>query len=238
MQFNDAGSGPDQLRSYGLHFVGDPPSVSLTIAGEQPTVQVTRLNGGVTLRAALGTSGPRQIDRLAEAGLGTPGDTSFAFEGSRLVATRTLIEPTLGAMYDAIFDLAKSTCMLSRFLAQFEPDGAPVAPPPSLPSPAAGPPPAPRAAAPPPPAAAAPPPPAAAPPPRPAPASAPWRATHRVGAQGASAYASPGDAQPVGRLDPWLDVMVIEESQSGWAHVVCSNTWSTWIDRRALQPTQ
>ena len=209
-------------------------------------VQVTPMDGGVTLRAAIGTDGARHAGQLMQAGLGTPGDTSFAFEGSRLVATRTLIEPMLGAMYDAIFDLAKSTCLLSRYLANSSPmmrrllrhllcrvprrgRRRRLAPPrhdrephppgrpllrrlrdPHHP----------------------------APPPRPAPAAAPWRATHRVGAQGATVYVAPGDAQPVGRLDPWLDAMVIEESQSGWAHVVCSNTWSTWIDRRALQPTQ
>ena len=41
-----------------------------------------------------------------------------------------------------------------------------------------------------------------------------------------AAYARLGDAEATARLDPWLEVQVVEEHQAGWARVVCSNTWS------------
>jgi hypothetical protein len=107
------------------------------------------------------------------------------------------------------------------------------APPPPTPVPAAPPQPIPPPLPPP-----LPPAPARPAPPPPFQVVAAWKPTHRIGAQGTAAYTRLGDAQPVARLDPWLEVQVVEEHQAGWAHVVCSNSWSAWIDRRALQPLQ
>ena len=119
-QFDSAGAGValGQLRRYGLHLAGEPPTVQLTIAGAHPVVRMTSVDNGVVLRAELVMSGPQDVGRLADAALATPGDTSFAFEANRLVATRTLAGPTLGVIYDALFDLAKATCSLSRYLTQ------------------------------------------------------------------------------------------------------------------------
>ena len=60
-------------------------------------------------------------------------------------------------------------------------------------------------------------------------------ATHRVPATGADAFDAPGAATPTNRLDPGLDVQVLEQS-GDWAHVRCSNGWETWVDARVLTP--
>jgi hypothetical protein len=324
----------EDLRACGLDLTGDPPVALVRIGDIEVEVHVTVADPAVSLRAELAFPGLRSGASLDSAALATTGDTAFSVGNDVLAGTRRLIAPSLGTLYDAVFELAKATCTASRLLRDIDdldatavpvkPSPAHEAPQPSAaaepsplapkaplpPAPAAPlPPPAPRAApaplpsvapspmppaplppaplpsvapsptpppplpsaapAPPPPpaplpsAAPAPPPPPApapspsavpAPPPPPAPAPspsvaptppapaplppAPWRATHRVGAQGAAAYTKPGDAQPAARLDPWLDVQLVEENASGWARVVCSNTWSTWIDRRMLQPMQ
>ena len=249
----------DDLRTCGLDLIGDPPVARVRVGGRDIHVRVIIAEPTVDLRADLPVGSSSSGGSLDSAGLAASGDTAFLLRDGVLTGTRRVISPALGTLYDALFELAKATCATARLLRDLDalraPDSpstttpdAPVAAPPSPPpppSPAAPPPAAPSKPPPPPPRppapVAAPPPPAppAPPAPRPAPgppAAAPWRPTHRVGAQGAAAYAQAGDAQPVARLDPWLDVQVIEEQASGWAHVVCSNTWSTWIDRRVLQP--
>ena len=62
-----------------------------------------------------------------------------------------------------------------------------------------------------------------------------FRATHRAPAAGLDAFEAPGAATSVARLDPGLDVAVLEQ-QGDWAKVVCSNGWETWVDARALHP--
>ncbi len=63
---------------------------------------------------------------------------------------------------------------------------------------------------------------------------APWTPTHRVPSTGMACYAAPDPATASGvRLDPWLDVQVIE-SRQGWSQVRCSNGWTTWVDGRRL----
>lgn len=58
-----------------------------------------------------------------------------------------------------------------------------------------------------------------------------WMPTHLVPASGLPAYSEPDDAAdvPADKLDPGLEVAVIEES-GHWAHVRCSNGWSAWVD--------
>src|SRR5439155_10455279 len=53
------------------------------------------------------------------------------------------------------------------------------------------------------------------------------------------AWSRPDPAVPADhRLDPGLDVMVTESFPNGWARIVCSNTWSGWVDGRLLVPVQ
>jgi hypothetical protein len=58
--------------------------------------------------------------------------------------------------------------------------------------------------------------------------------THAVPAEGLPAWAGPdGSTAPAARLDPGLDVMLIE-SRGDWAYVRCSNGWEAWVDGRRL----
>ncbi len=59
--------------------------------------------------------------------------------------------------------------------------------------------------------------------------------THVVPAAGLPAWAAPDGAQaPVATLDTGLEVQLLEQRDDGWAHVVCSNGWSAWVDGRRL----
>jgi hypothetical protein len=61
-----------------------------------------------------------------------------------------------------------------------------------------------------------------------------WTPTHVVPATGLVTYAGSeeGGAEN-GRLDPGLDVQVVEQ-QGEWAKILCSNGWSAWVDARQL----
>lgn len=60
-----------------------------------------------------------------------------------------------------------------------------------------------------------------------------WRPTHVVPARGMQAWAVPG-ATPVARLDPRVELRVLGHS-GGWAHIVCVNGWTAWVDGRAME---
>jgi hypothetical protein len=61
-----------------------------------------------------------------------------------------------------------------------------------------------------------------------------WSATHRVSSS-TQAWQRPDPASPTtGILEARLPVQVIDR-QGEWAHVVCSNGWSAWIDARNLE---
>lgn len=61
--------------------------------------------------------------------------------------------------------------------------------------------------------------------------------TDTVPGDGMSAWDAPDPARsPVAQLDPWLPVRVLERRPDGWAHVLCSNGWSAWVDGRRLRP--
>ena len=63
----------------------------------------------------------------------------------------------------------------------------------------------------------------------------PFAATHRVPASGLRAWSEPDPKRsPVATLDPGLEVRCVEQRADGWARVVCSNTWSAWVDGRGL----
>ena len=50
---------------------------------------------------------------------------------------------------------------------------------------------------------------------------------------GTTTWADPGQAGVA--LDPGLPVQV-DEWREGWAHIVCSNGWTAWVDGRDLVP--
>ena len=62
-------------------------------------------------------------------------------------------------------------------------------------------------------------------------------ATHTVPGGGTRAWADPDPAAAaVATLDAGLPVRVLEAQPNGWAHVLCSNGWTAWVDGRVLQP--
>lgn len=67
-------------------------------------------------------------------------------------------------------------------------------------------------------------------------ASAPFVPTHTVPATGLRAWSEPdGTGPPAARLDPHLDVQVVER-KGDWAHIACFNGWQAWVDGRRLVP--
>lgn len=63
----------------------------------------------------------------------------------------------------------------------------------------------------------------------------PWRPTHLVPAGGMDAWATPDPTGiPVARIDPRAELQLLERSYR-WAHIVCSNGWSAWVDARAIE---
>jgi hypothetical protein len=67
--------------------------------------------------------------------------------------------------------------------------------------------------------------------------TAPRWGTHHVPAEGAWAWTAPDpSAAPTTKLDPGLEVRVIEFRADGWAHVECTNSWRAWVDGRVLHP--
>jgi hypothetical protein len=61
-----------------------------------------------------------------------------------------------------------------------------------------------------------------------------WQPTHVVPAAGMAAWAAPdGRLEPVTRIDPGVEVQVLDRT-GDWAHVLCSNGWSAWVDARLL----
>jgi hypothetical protein len=71
--------------------------------------------------------------------------------------------------------------------------------------------------------------------PPPAAASLPWRPTHRVPQGGMPAWAAPDPARdPVARTDAGVELQLLERD-GDWAHIICSNGWSAWVDGRAME---
>ena len=75
---------------------------------------------------------------------------------------------------------------------------------------------------------------AAAPVPAPAPAQPAWTPSHKVPPQGMQAWAAPDPAGAViATLGGHLPVQVTEV-RGAWAHILCSNGWTGWVDDRLL----
>lgn len=70
----------------------------------------------------------------------------------------------------------------------------------------------------------------------PAPPTAPaFRPTHRVPSGGMSAWTAPDPAlKAVTRIDGRVELEVLQRA-GDWAHIVCSNGWSAWVDGRRIE---
>jgi hypothetical protein len=60
-----------------------------------------------------------------------------------------------------------------------------------------------------------------------------WRPSHLVPGGGLPAWPLPDPTTVPTYLDPELEVAV-DQWDMHWAHVVCSNGWSGWVDGRRL----
>lgn len=82
-----------------------------------------------------------------------------------------------------------------------------------------------------------PPPPPPPPPPSPSPPAAAWTPTHRAPSLGMQTWERPdATLAPGPSLSAGLPVQMTEE-RGAWAHIVCSNGWSAWVDARLLEKT-
>jgi hypothetical protein len=62
-----------------------------------------------------------------------------------------------------------------------------------------------------------------------------WAPTHAIPVSGLAAWTEPDDSSgiPVDKLDPGLEVRLLEQTGT-WAHILCSNGWSAWVDSPQL----
>ncbi|MFY9615997.1 MAG: hypothetical protein WAT58_11425, partial [Candidatus Dormiibacterota bacterium] len=59
-----------------------------------------------------------------------------------------------------------------------------------------------------------------------------FRPTHTAPAGGLPTWSAPDPAAAAdNRLDPLLEVQVMQET-TGWAHILCANGWTAWVDSR------
>ena len=74
--------------------------------------------------------------------------------------------------------------------------------------------------------------------PSPTDTGSPWAPTHRIPETGSDAWVTPDPTTPpAARLDPQLEVQV-ERREGDWAHIICENGWSAWVDARVLEARQ
>ncbi|MFL4946316.1 hypothetical protein ACJ6WE_02870 [Streptomyces sp. MMS24-I31] len=60
-----------------------------------------------------------------------------------------------------------------------------------------------------------------------------FRPTHVVPQDGLPAWEAPDPARPTVPLDPLLPVRLVAR-RGDWAHIMCANGWSAWVDGRLL----
>jgi|SRR5581483_3911617 len=201
----------ERLRQCGLGTHGDPPSVTLTVGGVSLAVQVAQSNTRVHLRAVGRSPVPRADPELLDGlAMTQPGDARFALDEGTLIGTRTLVEPELATLYDAIYALAKATCsavralepatdLAAEFFTSSRLDVAPTWE---------------RTREPPQPGG--------------------WHPTHVAPSGGTQAWATPDPDGPViATLDPGVEVHVLER-RGNWAHIICYNDWDAWVNGRTL----
>lgn len=205
----------NDLGTAGLSFSGSPPSTQVVLGSTTVTVAAEESGTKVVLSASVHAPGGSIPGDLSGPSLSADGDTTFRHENGSLVGRRTLVEPSIGAAYDAVFELAKSTASLLRLFG----DMAELA--------GAGEVPVPMQAA----AATTDTMVAAAPVQVAAPA---WAPTHSVPGGGLRTWPQPDPKSLEGpRLDPGLPIQVAER-KGAWARVVASNGWSGWVDGRLI----
>lgn len=62
-------------------------------------------------------------------------------------------------------------------------------------------------------------------------------ASHRIPGEGLPAWRQPDpNASPEVTIGGGLLVQVLEQHANGWAHILCDNGWSAWVDGRRLVP--
>ncbi|MGY4100162.1 SH3 domain-containing protein [Nocardia sp. R16R-3T] len=63
-----------------------------------------------------------------------------------------------------------------------------------------------------------------------------FQPTHQVPANGMPAWATPDSTwPPVARIDARVELQILERC-GDWAHIVCNNGWTAWVDGRAIEP--
>jgi len=113
----------EQLTTCGLAAVGDPPTLTVDVAGYAMRVTASEPQAGhVRLEARAVGAGPVDVARLADAARAAPGDTSFEADGTAVLGRRTLVEPPAHVLHDAVHELAKAVLVLAR---QGEPTAVP-----------------------------------------------------------------------------------------------------------------
>lgn len=152
---------------------------------------------------------------------------SFMSALSELTRTRRVLERAAGLLPAATADAvapAPAATPMAEPAAAYAP--MPVAEPVAAPQPIAAPQPytpAPYQAQP-----------ATVPQPAPQPAASAWTPSHKVPGQGMQAWGAPDPSGPVlVNLGGNLPVKV-QEMRGAWAHVLCSNGWTGWVDGRLL----
>lgn len=126
----------DDLQACGLAPTGEPPSVTVDLAGFAVGVSYVTTDGRVSVEARAAGESP-DGDALAAATLAGGGDTRVEAHDGAVVARRTLVSPGRTALYDTTFELAKTALRLARptLAPVSEPAPAPVAEPEPTPEP-------------------------------------------------------------------------------------------------------
>jgi len=103
----------DDLQACGLAPTGEPPSVTVDLAGFAVGISYVTAEGRVTVEARAAGESP-DGDALAAATLAGTGDTRVDARDGVVVARRTLVSPGRTALYDTTFELAKTALSLAR----------------------------------------------------------------------------------------------------------------------------
>lgn len=62
-----------------------------------------------------------------------------------------------------------------------------------------------------------------------------WVPTHRVPTSGMPSWSAPDPSAPASAPLPGSLEVQVTERRGDWAHLICSNTWATWVDARPLE---
>jgi hypothetical protein len=121
----------DDLRGCGVELGGDPAEAFVHVGGVDVRVVLVVNDGVVDLHATATSAATPTPDAMLAATFAARGDTALQPTGTGLSATRRLVMPSLGVLYDAIYELAKAAIAVQRASG-----GAPSALPSAIPAPA------------------------------------------------------------------------------------------------------